>query len=142
MSIYVISAEDRQRLDDFLATYRPYLHSEVEQMTLLKKKLRDAVIIPESKLARNIVSMYTTMSVVDLDRREALRYTLVYPRQASTGYCLLSVLSPLGVALLGCSEGSFFECTASEGIMKFAVKEILYQPVWDLRNPHGIAPAS
>jgi regulator of nucleoside diphosphate kinase len=137
MNILVISTEDRDRLTAFFKTYRPFLHSEVEQMGILKKKLSDAVIVPESKLARTIVSMYTTVNIVDLDRREAQRYTLVYPQQASPGYRLLSVLSPLGAAMLGCAEGNFFELEAATGTARFAIKEILYQPVCDVRNRHG-----
>src|ERR1044072_8249352 len=99
MNIQLISVEDRDRLNTFFSTYRPCLHSEVEQMRMLKKKLHDAVIVPESKLSRTIVSMYTTVNILDLDRREAERYTLVYPQQAPPGHRLLSVLSPLGAAM-------------------------------------------
>jgi transcription elongation GreA/GreB family factor len=144
MNIYVITAEDRDRLNEFFSTYRPFLHTEVEQMRLLKKKLSDAVIVPESKLSRTVVSMHTTATVVNLDQREAQRYTLTYPQQASVSYGLLSILSPLGAALLGCAEGDVFECMIPTGPVKFAIKEILYQPAWDLLNRHGhaeVAPA-
>jgi regulator of nucleoside diphosphate kinase len=145
MNTYVISAEDRDRLHEFFTTYRPVLHSEVEQMVLLQAKLSNAVIVPESKLSRSIVSMYTTANVVDMDRHEARAYTLAYPRQASATYNLVSILSPLGVALLGSAEGALIECPLPTGTLRFAIKEILYQPAWDLRNRHGnseIAPAS
>jgi transcription elongation GreA/GreB family factor len=137
MSIYVISAQDRDRLNAFFRIYRPFLHSEVEQIGILKKKLSDAVIVPESNLARTIVTMYTTADIVDLNRRETRRYTLVYPQYAGPGRGLLSVLSPLGAALLGRDEGSIFELTTDEGTVKFAVREILYQPLRDMPHHHG-----
>lgn len=137
MSIHIISAEDRDRLNAFFRTYRPFLHSEVEQMGILKKKLADAVIVPESKLSRTIIAMYTTATIVDLNRREARRYTLVYPHYAGPGQGLLSVLSPLGTALLGCAEGNIFELKTEGGTVKFAVREILYQPAVDMPNHHG-----
>jgi regulator of nucleoside diphosphate kinase len=136
MNIHVISAEDRDRLTAFFSMYRPFLHSEVEQMDILKKKLHDAVIVPESRLAHTIIAMYTTAEIIDLDRRDVQRYTLAYPQQAGAGNGHLSVLSALGAALLGCCEGSVIELNAGTERVRFAVRKVLYQPAWDIPNSH------
>lgn len=128
MHTYVISAEERYRIMDFLKNYRPLLVSEWEQMALLKDKLNGAVIVPETRLSRTIVSMYSTVRIMDVARHEVETYTLVYPQQASVGQGQLSLLSPLGTALLGCNEGDFFECAVPEGAIKYVLKELLYQP--------------
>ncbi len=129
MKNYVISAEDHDRISQFLTTYRPFLSSEIEQIALLKNKLRDAVIVPESRLARTIISMYSTAKVMNLTHRETGLYMLVYPHHANPGRRKLSILSPLGRTLLGCSEGDFIDFALGDDILKLAVTEVLQPKV-------------
>lgn len=125
MNTYVISDEDLDSILEFLSRYPPFISSEVEQIALLKKKLRDAVIIPKANLSPTTISINSTAKVVDLEVRETRLYTLVYPHQANAGLRRLSILSPLGAALLGRSEGDFFECAIKGRPFAFAVREVL-----------------
>jgi regulator of nucleoside diphosphate kinase len=55
--------------------------------------------------------------------------TLVYPKEAGQGDDTVSVLSPVGSALLGLSEGDRIEWTHPDGrILGVEVVEVLYQP--------------
>lgn len=134
MTTYVIPVDDVDRIDEFLKEYKPILQSEVEQIGLLKKKIAGAVIVPVSKLARTIVTMYSTVRLLDLSRREVSDYTIVYSKHASNSLRRLSVLSPLGCALLGCEEGDVFECATPHGPVTFGIREILFQPQWEREN--------
>jgi regulator of nucleoside diphosphate kinase len=55
-------------------------------------------------------------------------FTLVYPDHANVTEGRISVLAPIGTAILGCSEGEMVEWEVPDGIRSLKVERILYQP--------------
>jgi regulator of nucleoside diphosphate kinase len=125
MNTYVISDEDRRDILAMLDEYQPYLHSEVEQKSILRDKLAEAVIVPAERRAHSVVAMHSVVRVVDLRQRQEATYTLVYPSDASPGHGRVSLLSPLGTALLGCEEGAIIEIVLPVSTIPFAVRSVL-----------------
>jgi regulator of nucleoside diphosphate kinase len=125
MNTYVISDEDRRDILVMLDEYQPYLHSEAEQIDLLRRKLDEAVIVPASRLAPSIVAMGSTVRVVDLRPRQEETYTLVFPNEADVHRRQISLLSPLGTAMLGCAEGTIVEVRLPVSTIPFALKEVI-----------------
>jgi len=66
--------------------------------------------------------------VRDLKAQESETYTLVYPAQADINENKLSVLAPLGMALLGTRLGQIVEFDAPGGQRRLKIEKILYQP--------------
>jgi regulator of nucleoside diphosphate kinase len=121
MNLYVISDKDRKHLDELIVSYRPGLVSEVEQLTVLRQKLTEGVIVLHDRLAPCIVRMYSEVRILNLPDRTMHQYVLVYPHEARASYNHLSILSPLGTALLGMKEGDLFECYTASRTERFAV---------------------
>jgi regulator of nucleoside diphosphate kinase len=132
MSAYIITADDHRRITEVLGTYRPYLATEREQIAILRQKLAEAVIVDAARLSPEVVSMHSTVRVTNVGDRETSTYTLVYPFEAKGAK--LSLLSPLGTALLGTSGGRVFECQVPDRTLTMAVREVLYQPERTLRK--------
>jgi regulator of nucleoside diphosphate kinase len=59
---------------------------------------------------------------------ESETYTLVYPDEADILAGRLSVLAPLGIALLGARVGQVVEFDAPAGARRLKVEKVLYQP--------------
>jgi regulator of nucleoside diphosphate kinase len=72
--------------------------------------------------------MNSKVRFVDLRTREKETYTLVYPEEADVDLAKLSVLAPLGTALLGASVGDVVECRTPGGVRRLKIERILYQP--------------
>lgn len=130
----VVSVEERARIERLLRDYRFATDTESRCAELLRARIVCARCVPSAQLPRAVVTMYSTVKVVDLDRREALTHTIVYPGHSSEYQSYVSVLSPIGVALFGLRDGATVECSDGAKRMRLAIKEILYQPEWDLRN--------
>ncbi|HYH57261.1 MAG TPA: GreA/GreB family elongation factor, partial [Anseongella sp.] len=64
----------------------------------------------------------------DLDTAREFEISIVYPGSANIAEKKVSVLAPIGTALLGCTEGNIVEWEMPAGIKKFRVKKIIYQP--------------
>jgi regulator of nucleoside diphosphate kinase len=68
------------------------------------------------------------VSVTDTTSGEKMTYTLVFPSAANITDHKLSILAPLGMALLGYRMGDIIEWSVPSGIKKLRVDEIVYQP--------------
>ena len=91
--------------------------------------LDDARIVPSRTVASNIVTMYSTVLLRDVDDASVSKLTVCYPRDAEPGLGFVSVLSPIGMGLLGHTVGSIVRWTCPDGSeRRAAVEAILFQP--------------
>jgi regulator of nucleoside diphosphate kinase len=81
----------------------------------LERKLKEAVIVPADELPDSVVAMHSTVAFRDLHSGERETYQLVYPEQADLDRARLSVLAPVGSALLGEREGAAISWAAPCG---------------------------
>lgn len=125
-----ITAQDRQRLKSCLAVlndfpdkrdlpYIQYLEREVD---------RAQVILDARDVPGDVVTMRSTVRLKEAPDGKQAEYTLVYPGEGAPDLGELSVLSPLGAALLGHRVGDTFEAELPKGPSQYQVEAILYQP--------------
>ena len=72
--------------------------------------------------------MHSKAHLIDLDSGEELVYTLVFPNEADLRQDKISVLAPIGTAMLGYQVGDTFEWPVPDGVRRLQVKDVLYQP--------------
>ena len=78
------------------------------------REIYRAEIVPDDQLPRNVVAVNSCVDVRDNVAGANRRIVLVLPGETNSKPNAVSVLSPLGAALIGLSEGSSVEwCTAS-----------------------------
>lgn len=81
----------------------------------LLDELARARIVPEHKLPKNVVSIGNKVTYRDEMSGAEKTVTLVYPEQADIAAGRVSVMTPIGVALLGLAEGAAFFWDALDG---------------------------
>ncbi|MDD8027315.1 MAG: nucleoside diphosphate kinase regulator [Acidobacteriota bacterium] len=94
----------------------------------LMAELDRAVIVEGSRVDAEIVTMNSQVRIRDLDTGEENEYTLVYPLDADIRQGRISILVPLGTALIGYRKGDVLEWKVPGGIRKFKILKVLYQP--------------
>jgi regulator of nucleoside diphosphate kinase len=72
--------------------------------------------------------MNSRVCFIDLDTGEEMICSLVFPGEADIEQHKLSVLAPIGIALLGYRAGDTLEWKVPAGLRRLKVKEVLYQP--------------
>ncbi len=92
----------------------------------LENELKSAKIVDGKMLPRNVITMNSKI-LVDLNGFEE-EISLVYPQSSDLIDNKISVLSPIGTAILGYSEGDTINCEVPSGVMDIHIKHILYQP--------------
>ena len=93
-------------------------------------QLLDATdVIPSRDVPADIVTMYSQLELLDLQTRRLQKLTLCYPRDAEPAAGFISVLSPVGLALLGLRVGSVARWRTPGGEENEAeVSAVLFQP--------------
>ena len=101
----------------------PGLRDLVEQVAV------DAEIVPGATVSPDVVTMNSTVSFVDEQTGLASRVTLACPSDVAIAERRISVLSPVGRALLGRTVGAVAEVELPDGgVRPIRVGEIHYQP--------------
>ena len=95
-----------------------------EQILKLDEKLRKAVIIDESQIDLNIVTVGSIVKLYDFDFDEEIEYSIVGSAEADPFEGKISNESPVGKALLGARVGETVEVQVPDGVSKFKVLEI------------------
>jgi regulator of nucleoside diphosphate kinase len=123
----VITAADFDRLQDLLNSPR-YRSTQRSLLLSLREELDRGQIVPADAVPEGVVTMHSTVRVRDVKARASETYELVYPDEANINENKLSVLAPLGMALLGTRVGQIVRFDAPAGPRRLKIEEILYQP--------------
>ena len=97
-------------------------------LSALERETERAVSVKPEAVPATVVTMNSQVEVLDLDTQERRRVTLVFPSMSSIDTGRISVLAPLGTALLGSREGSLINWSTPRGIRRLQVERVLYQP--------------
>ena len=95
-----------------------------ERIIKLESMIRRAVIIDESKIDSNVVTIGSIVKVNDMDFEEEVEYTIVGSTEVNLAENKISNESPLGAALLGAKKGHTVDVNAPAGIMKYKILDI------------------
>ena len=94
----------------------------------LRHELDRARIVSSDQVGSKVVTMHSRVVIRDESSCEAITYTLVHPIQADHDAGRLSVLAPVGMAILGYREGDVVEWEVPAGIRRIRILEVLQQP--------------
>ena len=72
--------------------------------------------------------MNSRVSVIDLETSERFKFTLVFPEDADASANKISVLAPVGAAMLGYGVGDEIEWEVPAGTRRFQIAKVDYQP--------------
>ena len=126
--VHFFTANDLDRIKGFLKLATASRTERYQYLLRLKEELVDAVVVAPEDIPPDIVTMNSKVRFKDLTTGKSMTVTLVLPEEADFDEKKISLLAPLGVALLGCKAGEAVNYEAPGGIVKIAIEEILYQP--------------
>ncbi|HRF87363.1 MAG: nucleoside diphosphate kinase regulator [Cellvibrionales bacterium] len=123
-----ISSLDAERLELLLEALKPDATGRAE----LEAELARASVVEPQQMPANVVTMNSTVKFVMQSSGEAFEMTLVYPKDADSSGKTVSILAPVGSALLGLTQGDEIEWpNPAGGMTTIQVTEVTYQPERD-----------
>ena len=123
-----ITAFDKKRLDELIAVAREFGEHARSDFDDLAAELDRASVVDSTEVPVNVVTMNSKVVLHDLDTSEEETYVLVFPNEADASSGAISVLAPIGTAILGYREGDSVEWRVPAGIRHIRIEKILYQP--------------
>ena len=121
-----VSSRDLARLETMLDS--PALR-HLPAAEALAAELERATVVEPADMPADVVTMNSTVTCVDELSGETHRITLVYPHDADVLQQKVSVLAPVGSALLGLSVGQHIDWPMPGGrALRLKDTRIQYQP--------------
>ncbi|MGE3809005.1 MAG: nucleoside diphosphate kinase regulator [Gemmataceae bacterium] len=117
----IISATDRYELEALIDSRGEYLAS-------LEGELSRARIVPSGNVPANVVTMNSVVCLRDMNTGETNEFELAYPWEIDAQHNRVSVLAPIGTAVLGIQVGDIIKWPVPAGLRRLQVAKILYQP--------------
>jgi regulator of nucleoside diphosphate kinase len=127
-TIYITEL-DRQRLEKLieLAGERSRRANHL-YLARLEEELERAETVAPEKVPADVITMRSRVRLRDLNTGEEMVYTLVFPSEANFDEGKISVLAPVGTAMLGYRVGDSIEWEVPSGRRRLKVEELIYQP--------------
>jgi regulator of nucleoside diphosphate kinase len=119
---------DLERLRKLLAGTRVWSSRDRQHLERLDEELARAHVVSSADIPPDVVTMNSRLRLRDLDSSQDLVFTLVFPSDADAEQGKVSVLAPLGTAVLGFRRGDAFEWHMPGRVRRLRVDEVLYQP--------------
>lgn len=122
-----ISAEDYDRLA-VVATVGVNSHRDRSAAAMLTHELMRATVLTPRAIPPSVATMHSRLEFRDDVTWEVRCATLVYPDEDDGEADSISVLSPVGAALIGLSEGQSITWRTLKGWRSLTLLHVLYQP--------------
>jgi len=123
----VITERDLTRLQQLIDSARLQWRDQT-LLDRLEGELSRAKVVSGKQVSADVVTMNSRVRVTDLDTGKEATYQVVFPRDANASKNMISVLAPIGTALLGFKVGSEIEWETPGGLRRLRIDAIEYQP--------------
>ncbi|GFE88286.1 RNA polymerase-binding protein Rnk [Steroidobacter agaridevorans] len=119
----VISEPDARVLRGLLSARATVGHDQ-EHLEELSLELERAQVLKPEQVAADVVTMHKPLRILDLSNGSRQELTLVGPAEANVSARRISVLAPLGTALLGYREGDEVEWLMPGGVRRIRIESV------------------
>ncbi|HJT21620.1 MAG TPA: nucleoside diphosphate kinase regulator [Nitrospira sp.] len=123
-----ITNYDLTRLKELLQVGISFAERDRPSLEALQGELDRAHIVQPTAVPHDVVTMNSRVRLTDIETEEEQVYTVVFPSEANLDERKISILAPIGTAILGYRVGDTVEWRVPGGIRKLRIEEILYQP--------------
>ena len=126
-TIYVTES-DKARLEDLFGYFTSVWKRDQRYVDALRRQLERAEVVAPAEIPADVVTMNSQVRVRDLGSGKVTVYTVVFPPDADFSRNRISILAPIGTALLGLRVGDVIEWKVPAGTRRLKVESVLYQP--------------
>lgn len=123
-----ITEFDFARLKDLLQVGISFQKRDRDHLESLQNKLDSAHIVDSASIPHNVVTMNSRVCLQEMETDGAHIYTLVFPPDSDIEANKISILAPIGTAILGYRTGDSVDWLVPAGKRRVRIQDILYQP--------------
>jgi regulator of nucleoside diphosphate kinase len=130
-----ITEDDFEKLSGLLEGTRRRNPRDREHVDRLAAELDRAHVVPLEEMPAGVVRIGSQVAVRDLDTGGSVVFTVVVPAEANVDEGRVSVLAPLGTAVLGYRQGELIEWRVPGRTRRLHIERVADQAVISLESP-------
>ncbi len=119
----VITDRDKERLERMLDVPDAFHPEDRARLDELSREIERAEVVSDAEVDPDVVAMGSTVRIEDLGSGEEATYTLVFPSEANIAENRISVLAPIGTAILGFRASDVIRWKVPGGVRKLRIVE-------------------
>jgi regulator of nucleoside diphosphate kinase len=123
----LISRSDHERIRELLNCESVTSIADAQSIATLRRRIEQSNVVKDQAVPPNVITMGSTVVLREPTTNEDERFTLVYPQQADIAEGKLSVMAPLGIALLGQRVGQSVCVPIPSGQRTFVIQKLISQ---------------
>ncbi|MDD4872920.1 MAG: nucleoside diphosphate kinase regulator [Kiritimatiellae bacterium] len=123
-----ITEADKMHLEELIDVAGEFGGRARKDLEALAHELARADIVDPKDVRPDVVTMNSRVVLKDVNTGEEMNYALVFPKDANVDEGAISVLAPIGTAILGYSKGDIIEWPVPAGMRRIRIEKIVYQP--------------
>ena len=128
VGIIVVTESDYVRLLSLVRSFRRLHQYDTERLDELENELNRATILNLDEVPADVVTMNSRVRIKDLSSGREFTYQIVFPKDADISENRISVLAPIGTALLGYRTGASVDWRVPSGVRRLRILDVEYQP--------------
>lgn len=126
-NVIYLTELDYKRLVDLIQLQRQGIGSNAT-IAKLGEELKRAKRVAPEEIPADVVTMNSRVLLRDLQSGTELEITLVYPKDADVNARKISIMAPVGTAIIGCREGDEVVWPVPSGTINYKIEKVSYQP--------------
>lgn len=123
-----ITEFDKTRLEELIEVAKEFGGHDRNDLSTLAGELARATVVSSKEVPSNVVTMNSRVHLRDVVTSEKMTFVLVFPKDADIAAGAISILAPVGTAILGYAKGDVLEWPVPAGMRRISIEKILYQP--------------
>ncbi len=124
----VLLKEDYDVLTTSFSTTKRAKTKTLENCRRLLREIGKAILLEKDQFPSDVVRLNSTVIVKDMDTNQVTTYTIVLPEKANIRQSKVSILSPIGIALIGFKKGLHFTWKFLSSKHKLSILEVYNSP--------------
>ncbi|MCQ3937737.1 MAG: nucleoside diphosphate kinase regulator [Chloroflexi bacterium] len=123
-----ITEFDLKRLRELIADSMSTEYRNSAYLKQLDEELKRGTVVAPAEVPPDVITMNSRALLLDVETNEEMEYALVFPQDANPAEGKISVLAPIGTAMLGYRENDIFSWQVPDGLRRIKVVKIRFQP--------------
>ena len=124
----VVTAFDQNRLRNLLEGFRRWNARDRAHVDHLEAELDRAEVVLPVDVPFDVVTMNSEVAVRDMDSNEEMTFAVVFPSDADVNRQRISILAPMGTAVLGYRVGDTIDWKVPGRTRRLKIERVLFQP--------------
>lgn len=123
----VIAKEDYEIIMSYVKRGLPTITFTRQDAEELETELRNAMVVDNQELPEDVVRLNSKVTVKEEKENKILELTVVTPEKANIKQRLISIMSPIGTALIGFRKGQQVKWKVPAGRKTFTIMDVQHQ---------------